>query len=173
MLVKVNKGLYILEKYTVSFFGHRCIEQAAEIEVRLNKLLYDIMEQKDLIDFLMGRDGDFDLLAASAVKRAVDSYGHSGTKLTLVLPYMKGEYPGNEQSYREYYDSIEVCSESAGVHPKSAKQLRNRCIVNRSDLVICCIQHKSGRAYSTVHYAEKQQKKVINLADEKLIRSQE
>ena len=50
--------------------------------------------------------------------------------------------------------------------PKSAIQVRNRSIVDQSDLVICCIQHKSGGAYATIHYAKKQGKKTINLADE-------
>ncbi|MBQ7990354.1 MAG: hypothetical protein IJ251_04825 [Oscillospiraceae bacterium] len=59
-----------------------------------------------------------------------------------------------------------MCAESSTAHPKSAIQVRNRSIVDRSDLVICCIQHKSGGAYQTVQYAKKQGKNIINLADE-------
>ena len=39
-------------------------------------------------------------------------------------------------------------------------------MINRSDLVVCCIQHKSGGAYDTIRYEEKQGKKIVNLADE-------
>ncbi|WP_278291379.1 hypothetical protein [Ruminococcus flavefaciens] len=39
-------------------------------------------------------------------------------------------------------------------------------MIDRADLVICCIQHKSGGAYRTIQYAEKQGKKIVNLADE-------
>ena len=46
--------------YTVSFFGHRYIERGIEIENRLDKLLHDLIMQKDYIDFLIGRDGEFD-----------------------------------------------------------------------------------------------------------------
>lgn len=54
--------------YTVSFFGHRSIECGAEIESRLDKLLHDLITQREYVDFLIGRDGEFDLLASSAVK---------------------------------------------------------------------------------------------------------
>ena len=49
--------------YTVSFFGHRTIDCGTEIEYRLDKLLHDLITQKEYIDFLIGRDGEFDLLA--------------------------------------------------------------------------------------------------------------
>lgn len=152
--------------YTVSFFGHRYVERGSEIENCLDKLLHDIITQKEYIDFLIGQDGEFDLLASAAVRRAVRSYGCGNTHFTLVLPYMKAGYRDNEQNYLDYYDEVEICSASAGVHPKSAIQVRNRSIVDRSDLVICCIQHISGGAYKTIQYAEKQGKRIVNLANE-------
>ena len=59
--------------YTVSFFGHRNIERGAEINDCLDKLLHDLITQREYGDFLIGRDGDFDLLASAAIKRAVKS----------------------------------------------------------------------------------------------------
>ena len=145
--------------YTVCFFGHRYIERGTEIENRLDKLLHDLITQKEYVDFLIGRDGDFDLLASAAIKRAIRSYGYGNTHFTLVLPYMKAEY-------RDYYDEVEVCAESSEAHQKSAIQVRNRSMTDRADLVVCCIQHKSGGAYRTIQYAEKQGKEIVNLADE-------
>ena len=152
--------------YTVSFFGHRTIDCRTEIEYRLDKLLHDLIMQKEYIDFLIGRDGEFDLLASAAIKRAIRSYDCGNTHFTLVLPYMKAEYRDNEKEYLDYYDEVEICPESAEAHPKSAIQIRNRSIVDRSDLVICCIRRKSGGAYKTIQYARKQGKKVIDLAEE-------
>ena len=158
--------LKIMNIYTVSFFGHRTIDCGTEIEYRLDKLLHDLITQKEYIDFLIGRDGEFDLLASAAIKRAIRSYGFGNTHFTLVLPYMKAEYRDNEKEYLDYYDEVEICSESAEAHPKSAIQIRNRSIVDRSDLVICCIRRKVGGAYKTIQYARKQGKKVIDLAEE-------
>ena len=154
-----------MEIYTVSFFGHRLVERASEIEVRLEILLHDLITQKEYVEFLIGRDGEFDLLAASAIRRAVNRYGYGNTSIILVLPYMKAEYRDNEQSYLSYYDEVEICSESSDAHYKSAIQVRNRCMVDRSDLVVCCIQHNSGGAYKTVQYAMQHGKPVRNLAD--------
>ncbi len=155
----------MLNIYTVSFFGHRSIERASEVENRFDKLLHELIAQKEYVEFLIGRDGEFDLLASAAIKRAVREYGYGNTHFTLVLPYMKAEYRDNEKEYLDYYDEVEVCAESADAHPKAAIQIRNRNMVDRSDLVVCCIQHKSGGAYKTMQYAEKQGKSIINLAD--------
>ena len=155
-----------MNTYTVSFFGHRYIERGMEIENRLDKLLHDLITQNEYVDFLIGRDGEFDLMASAAIKRAVRIYGYGNAHFTLVLPYMKAEYRDNEKGYIDYYDDVEICDESSVAHPKSAIQVRNRSMIDRSDLVICCVQHKSGGAYTTIRYAEKQGKKIVNLAHE-------
>ena len=152
--------------YTVSFFGHRYIERGTEIENRLDKLLHDLITQKEYVDFLIGRDGDFDLLASAAIKRAVRSYGYGNTHFTLVLPYMKAEYRDNEKEYLDYYDEVDVCYESSITHPKATIQIRNRSMIERSDLVVCCVQHNSGGSYRALQYAEKQGKRIINISDE-------
>lgn len=157
-----------MDIYTVSFFGHREVERVAVIESKLDQLLHDLITQKQYVEFLVGRDGEFDLLATSAIRRAVKQYGCGNTSIILVLPYMKAEYLDNKQSYLSYYDEVEICSESSNAHYKSAIQLRNRSMVDRSDLVVCCIQHKSGGAYRTMQYAKKQGKQVRNLADYQL-----
>ena len=65
----------------------------------------------------------------------------TATHFTLVLPYMKAEYCDNKKEYLDYYDEVEVCAESSEAHPKSAIQVRNRSMIDRSDLVVCCVQH--------------------------------
>ncbi len=54
-----------------------------------------------------------------------------------------------------YYDEVEVSSVVAQKHFKAAIQARNREMVDRSDLVICYIQRRSGGAYQSVKYAIK------------------
>ncbi|MBQ7070310.1 MAG: hypothetical protein IJM87_03380 [Ruminococcus sp.] len=152
--------------YTVSFFGHRYIERGTEISDCLDKLLHDLIMQKEYIEFLIGRDGEFDILASAAIKRAINKYAYGNTHFTLVLPYLKAEYRDNEKEYLDYYDEVDVCYESSIAHPKAAIQIRNRSMIDRSDLVVCCVQHNSGGAYRALQYAEKQGKKIVNLADE-------
>lgn len=152
--------------YTVSFFGHREIENPIEIENRLDKILHNLISQKEYIEFLIGRDGEFDLLASSAIKRAVRRYGYGNTCFVLVLPYMRAEYRDNEEYYLDYYDEVEICTESDKAHYKSAIRIRNRNMVDRSNLVVCCIQHKNGGAFKTVQYAKKKHCNIVNIAKE-------
>ena len=154
-----------LDIFTVSFFGHRMLENALEVEKHLEVLLHDLIIQHEYVEFLIGRDGEFDLLAASAIRRAVSQYGCGNTTLTLVLPYLRAEYRDNEQNYLQYYDEVEICTESAAAHYKSAIQIRNRCMVDRSDLVIFCVQRQSGGAYGTLQYARKTGKQYLSIAD--------
>lgn len=152
--------------FTVSFFGHREVERPAEIENRLDKLLHDIITEKEYVEFLIGRDGEFDFLASSVIKRAIRNYGYGNTHFTLILPYMKADYRDNEKHYLDYYDDVEICYESSVSHYKAAIQVRNKCMVDRSDLVVCCIQHTSGGAYKTVQYAQKRNCRIVNVAEE-------
>ena len=152
-----------MEIYTVSFFGHREIENALEVERKLEAKITELIQTKQYIEFLVGREGEFDILAASVVKRVKKQMDYANCSLIWVLPYMKAEFRDNEKNFLEYYDDVEVCEQSAKAHFKSAMQIRNRAMVDRSDLVICCIQHKSGGAYKTVQYAEKQDKNIFAL----------
>ena len=152
-----------MDIYTVSFFGHREIENALEVERKLEAKITELIQTKQYIEFLVGREGEFDILAASVVKRVKKQMDYANCSLIWVLPYMKAEFRDNEKNYLEYYDDVEVCEQSSKAHYKSAMQIRNKAMVDRSDLVICCIQHKSGGAYKTVQYAEKQDKNIFDL----------
>ena len=153
-----------MEVYTVSFFGHREIENALEVERKLEAKITELIQTKQYIEFLVGREGEFDILAASVVKRVKKQMDYGNCSLIWVLPYMKAEFRDNKKNFLDYYDDVEICEQSAKAHFKSAMQIRNRAMVDRADLVICCIQHKSGGAYKTVQYAQKQGLTVINIA---------
>ena len=53
--------------------------------------------------------------------------------------------------------------ESSQAHPKAAIGIRNRTMIDRSDMVVCYIERKSGGAYRAVRYAAVQGKVIINL----------
>ena len=154
-----------MDIYTVSFFGHRQIENALDVERKLEAKISELIKTKQYVEFLVGREGEFDILAASVVKRVKKQMDYGNCSLVLVLPYMKAEFRDNEKDFLDYYDDVEICDQSAKAHYKSAMQIRNRAMVNRSDLVICCIQRKSGGAYKTVRYAERIGKQILYLHD--------
>ncbi len=154
----------MLDTYIVSFFGHRQIENALKVENRLESIIRNLLAKKEYVEFLVGRNGEFDLLVASTVLRLKRDVRDDNSSLVLVLPYLTAEYTNNQESFDSYYDEVEVSVAAAQRHFKSAIQVRNREMVDRSDLVVCCIQHRSGGAYQSVQYAMKKGKKILNLA---------
>ena len=149
--------------YAVSFFGHRQIDNVFALEERLESMIRELLRSKEYVEFLVGRDGEFDQLVSSTVRRCKRTVRDDNSALVLILPYATAEYRYNEQSFHEYYDEIEICTESAEKHFKSAHQTRNRSMVDRSDLVVFCVEHNSGGAYQTMQYAKKVNANIINL----------
>ena len=48
--------------YTVSFFGHRELPNMFELEDKLMSILRELISKKEYVEFLVGRNGDFDQL---------------------------------------------------------------------------------------------------------------
>ena len=155
-----------MEVFTVSFFGHRMIDNALKIESRLEQLIQTLLREHAYVEFLVGRDGEFDQLVSSVIRRCKREYRNDNSAHIWVLPYLTAEYRDNEESFRDYYDEIEVCETAAVGHYKNAHQTRNRAMVDRSDLVVFCIQHESGGAWQTMKYAKKQGILCINLNEQ-------
>ena len=150
-----------MNTFTVSFFGHRQIDRPSEAEERLEKIIRELIRSREYVEFLVGRNGEFDQMAASTVRRVKKAVDDANSALVLVLPYMTAEYSNNKASFEDYYDEIEVFDSG---HFRSAFRQRNRSMVDRSDLVICCIERDEGGAYETVKYARKNNKKILNVA---------
>ena len=151
------------DKLTVTLFGHRTIEDAQPVEQKLYELLRIIIQSNREVEFLVGRNGEFDLMASSVIRRLKKENYSENVFLTLVLPYETAELRNNIESFETYYDSIEICEACAEQNFKSAFTIRNRDMVDRSDLVVVYVKNKSGGAYQTLRYAEKNEKKFVNL----------
>ena len=156
----------MLDIYTVALFGHRYIDNPFRIEERLDEEIRRLLSEHEYVDFLVGRDGEFDQFASSAVLRVQKRYRDDNSSLILVLPYARAEYLNNEDSFHDYYTDVEISYEASKAHPKAAIQIRNREMVDRADLILCAIERKSGGAWQTVQYAMKQEKTIINLAED-------
>lgn len=155
----------MLDIYTVAFFGHRHIDNPFKVEELLKEQIQKLISEKEYVDFIVGRNGEFDQCVSQAVLRAQKNLRDDNSALVLVLPYATAEYLNNEEYFREYYTDVEISYAASKVHPKSAIQIRNREMVDRADLIICYVEEKQGGAYQAVQYAEKNSKTIINLAE--------
>lgn len=149
---------------TVSFFGHRHIKAPLQTEQNLEKIISHLLQENDFIEFLVGRNGEFDQIVSSTIRKCKRQIRNDNSVLIWVMPYSTAEYCNNKRSFLSYYDEIEICEQAAAAHYKAAFQIRNRAMVDRSDLVILYIDHSYGGAYQTFQYVKKIGKKHMNIA---------
>lgn len=153
----------MLDTYTVAFVGHRYIDNITAVEKILEKILYDILQNKKYVELLIGRNGDFDIMATTIIKRAQKRNFDYNSSLIWVMPYQTSYYLKNSKYLENYYDQIEICNKSSSVYFKQAFQKRNQYIIDRANLLICYVERKDGGAYQAMQYALKTHKEVINL----------
>lgn len=145
--------------FTVSLFGHREISDLRQLNAHLTPIIKELIRTKSYVSFLIGRNGEFDKYAASLIKREQKEVGKENNDITLVLPYTAADI----EYYEKYYDSIIIPERVYGAHPKSAITLKNRWMIEQSDLVIIYVERDKGGAYTAMKYAEKLNKQIINL----------
>ena len=148
-----------MEFYRVTFAGHRSIDAPFDIRNKITGIALDLLRTKEYVEFYVGRNGEFDEMAASAIKCAQKEFGTHNSSLVLVLPYSVKD----EIYYQEYYDGI-IYPIAGDTHFKAAITKRNRWLVENADLLISFVERESGGAYQTEKYARKLGVEVINLA---------
>lgn len=153
-----------MDAFTVSFFGHRYIDDPFPVEKALEELIGSLLRSKEYVEFLVGRNGDFDQLVSSAIRRCKREIREDNSAHVWVLPYLTADFRDYEDDYRAYYDEIEVFGSGSG-HYKAAFQVRNRSMVDRSHLTVFFVERNAGGAYQTLRYAQKQGKNIVNLYD--------
>lgn len=152
-----------LNAYRVCFFGHSHCDDHSGISRVLDRLIPELIRTHEAVEFTVGRKGDFDQLAASAVRKAKREVRDDNSVFTLFLPYETSELRHNYAAFEEYYDSVRVYDNRENAHYKLLYQLRNRTMADEADLVIAYVTHDSGGAYQALRYAEKQGKRIINI----------
>ena len=154
-----------MEIYTVSFFGHRDFSKHSEYEEKIKQILLNLLREKEYVEFLVGRNGEFDIFVASLIRRIRNEDGYDNCSLILVLPYITAEFKNNEKEFYSYYDEVEICPDSEKAHFKSAITVRNKNIINRSDFILFYVEKSQGGAYNSLKYAENNCKNIMNIAN--------
>ena len=148
------------------FTGHRemSVLPPEEIDAKLTNKLIDLIENEGFTDFRAGGARGFDSFAAMVVLKLKKKYPH--IKLHLILP-CKGQEnrfsPIEKQIYSfalENADSVTYIQER---YSEGVMFVRNRALVDGSDLCIAYLEKLRGGTYQTVNYARKQGVKTINV----------
>lgn len=140
-------------KNTCCFIGHRVAPPG------LFDLVYKAVEEFALsVDrpvFLNGGMGDFDRLGARAVGILKKRVPDRGVSLRLVLPSYRYAQRAGQSAKLDLYDEILVCGESDGAHYKAMIGIRNRWMVEQSDVCIAYVNTNSGGAYNALRTAQR------------------
>ena len=155
-----------MEIYTVSLFGHRDIDDLRDVENRLMPIVSGLIKNKSYVAFLIGRNGEFDEYGASVIKRAQKENGKENNDRTLVLPYRVADV----EYYEKYYDNIIIPEDVHGAHHKAAITLKNRWMVEMSDLVIVYVKREYGGAFNAMECRAARKKRYQSLCFERLIK---
>lgn len=148
------------QTYRVVLFGHRDFSGHRILEERLCPLLKDLIKTNGFVEIYIGRNGEFDLYAATIVKRVQNVTGKDNNELICVLPYPEK----NMEYYEEYYDYVMIPECIGKNHPKGAITKRNRWMVEQADLFVCYVEREEGGAFIALKYAKRLGKQIVNLA---------
>ena len=149
----------MLDTYRVSFIGHREIDNFRFIENQIEDVVKELIETKEYVEFYVGRNGEFDILVASVIKRAQRDFGTSNNSLILIIPYPIADMDDMEK----YYDEVWYPDELYGVHYKAAITKRNEWFVKNSDLLVAYVEREQGGAYECLKAAEKAKKLIMRV----------
>lgn len=153
-----------LENYRVSFIGHREVDDFRFVEDQLERVVAELIDTKEFVEFYVGRNGEFDIMVASVIKRMQRDRGTSNNSLILVIPYPIADMEDMEK----YYDEVWYPDELYGVHYKAAITKRNEWFVKNSDLLVAYVERDKGGAYECLKAAEKTKIDIIRIDRESI-----
>ena len=136
---------------TITFCGHSQISDQDKISKWLDMLLPSLIEC-GAETFYLGDYGDFDRLAAAAVRRQKAVY--PSIESVLVLPYLGRKFDAAA------YDST-TYPPLEKVPPRYAIVRRNQWMVCESDVLISGVTHSWGGAAKTLDFARSKGKVIF------------
>ena len=137
-----------------TFFGHRDCPET--IKPKLRSTIIDLIENHNVDMFYVGKQGQFDIMVRSTLKKLKQEYPH--IDYAVVLAYM----PGKRNDYEDYSDTM-LPEGIEAVHPRFAITWRNNWMLTHSDYVITYITRSWGGAARFAKKASTIKKNVIDL----------
>ena len=148
---------------TCFFIGHR--ETGDDILPRFTEAVERHITEYGVTEFVVGQYGDFDRLAARAVRKAKES--SMEVVLTLLLPYYVPS--ASSRPALEGYDGTFYPPGLERVPKRLAILLANRYMVDHSGFLIAYAWHPASNARELLSYAKKREARgllrIENLAE--------
>ncbi len=134
-----------------TFIGHRDVP--IEIKEKLKDTITDLIVNKGIDMFYIGNHGLFDSMAKEVLKELKQEYSINYYVVLAFIP--------TYDEFADYSDTIYI-DELEKIPYKYRIIERNKWMINKSDYLIAYAKYV-GNAREIKEYAEKRNKKVINL----------
>ena len=141
----------------ITFSGHSTLHYTDELLKKIENAIQNNTDEKEKIIFYCGGMGDFDRACAKACLKIKEK--RSNCELLLVTPYINFKNLDNSIYDGTIYPPLE------NVPLKFAIVKRNQWMIKNADFLIAYVNHSYGGAYNCLKYAQKLNKRIINLAD--------
>ncbi len=140
-----------------TFFGHR--DCPMSIKPKLRAVVVKLIEQHGVDRFYVGRQGAFDAMARSVLRELAKVYPH--ISYAVVLERLPGP---RDKAIWDFSDTI-FPEGLETVPPRFAISKRNDWMLKQADFVVTYIAHGWGGAAQYAKKAQRQSKRVLNLAE--------
>ena len=137
-----------------TFIGHSFVFSAT-VENRLRGEIGTYLADIDEASFYVGGRGEFDGMAAAAVRAAKTRHRNKKIQLYLIEPYFHAGLNWDKDYNEKLYNGIIIPQELLSVHPKAAIQKRNRWMCDQAELLIAFVCRDFGGAYETLKYVKR------------------
>ena len=137
----------------VTFCGHSQVSNSDAVAATLKTVIADLISE-GATEFYLGGYGEFDSMAAHAVREA--KAAHPEIISMLVIPYMDRDFDPALYD-NSVYPPLET------VPLKFAISKRNEWMIDQADVVVSCITHGWGGAATTLRYAQRKKKRIISV----------
>lgn len=144
-----------------TFAGHGKIIYGKEIYEELINHIESLICDEEICEFWVGNYGNFDAMAARAVKSFKDIYP---VKLCLVVPYITYTMHQNNAYYNKTFDKIIVPDIAPDAPRRAYIPLCNEYMTDMASVLLCYVKHSTGGAAKTLKYAKEKNIKIINLS---------
>lgn len=138
-----------------TFFGHK--DTPYNVEDKIRGAIEELIIKENVTRFYVGNHGNFDFMVLKILREAEIKYPHIAYNVVLAyLPDGAIDYKGKDI----YPQGIEA------VPKRFAISWRNNWMLSPCDFVVAYITHTWGGAYKFTEKAIKQNKTLINLAEQ-------
>lgn len=149
-----------INKKSCAFTGHRKLGEDFSVDLLEEKIRF-VIDELGVKYFYCGMAKGFDLVACQTVAKIKKE---KDVKIIACIPCPEQEKFFNKKEKDLYKKMIEQCDEIKIINEhyfKGCMLLRNKYMVDRSDIVISYIRENGGGTRWTIEYALRNKKQII------------